>query len=762
MTPFPPSSGPCSSSAARWTRLGGVAHPKATRTPSQTRTVPARPRPIVRATDLGSAQVLKHRDLFLLSDAFGDIHPDSRGLGLYDGDTRVLSCSVLRIAGERPVVLHSDPGGSWRGTVIATNAELRKDPGDKMGEHGPIARQTISIGRERTVSDAYRERLEIQNHGAIAFDLDVRLDLDMDAADIFEVRGYARPSRGELLPVGIDLDGGLTFGYAGLDGVTVRTHIAFDPAPALDASDDPAAPAVTASWSGLLAPGACRVVTWEVRVSRDPFTGSEPDATGGDPSAIHAAWRAGTVAIETDHEVVNQVLRRSVDDLCLLRSTTQDGDEFIAAGVPWFATLFGRDSLVTSIQTVAFAPRLAVETLEILAKHQATDLDPWRDAEPGKILHEFRTGEMTRTGELPFSPYYGSIDSTPLWLILLGETHDWTGDDALVDRLWPNVLAALAWIDDWGDRDGDGFVEYERRAPTGLLNQGWKDSGDAIRWADGRQATAPIALAEVQGYVFDAKRRIARLARARGEFDLADRLESQASHLKRRFAQAFTLPSGYLAMALDAEKRPVDTVGSNAGHCLWSGIVEAGSAAAAVVETLGSPALSSGWGVRTLASDQPGYNPIGYHTGTVWPHDTAIAAAGARRYGFDAVGGRLSGDLLAAAHHFPAYRLPELFCGFDRVSTGAPVAYPVACSPQAWAAGAPLMLIRTMLGLHADASLGQLTLEKPDLPKDITKVVVKGLRVGDATCDLLLHRWRGLTSAEVLRKDGPLEVIVRL
>ncbi len=740
-----------------------MAHTNATRTPAPAETFPARPRPIVRATDLGSAQVLKHGDLFLLSDAFGDIHPDSRGLGLYDGDTRVLSCSVLRVVGERPVVLHSDPGGSWHGTVIATNAELRKDPGDKMGTAAAIARQTISIGRERTLSDAYHERLEIQNHGPVMFDLVVELDLDMDAADIFEVRGYARGHRGELLPIETGGAGDVTFGYAGLDRTTVRTHVVFDPKPALAQSDDAGAAALTASWSKPLAPGEQFVITWDVSATRENGAGPAHDAIPGvaDPKAIHAAWHAETVSIETDHEVVNHILRRSMDDLCLLQSTTPDGEPFISAGVPWFATLFGRDSIITSLQCVAFAPKVAIETLEILAVHQATEVDAWRDAEPGKILHEFRTGEMTRTGELPFSPYYGSIDATPLWLVLLGETHDWTGDDALVDRLWPNVLAALAWIDDWGDRDGDGFVEYERRAPTGLLNQGWKDSGDAIRWADGTLAATPIALAEVQGYVFDAKRRIARLARGRGDDDLADRLDSEALDLKRRFAERFILPGGYIAMALDATKRTVDTIGSNAGHCLWSGIVD-DAHAATVAEVLGSPAMSSGWGVRTFASDQPGFNPIGYHTGTVWPHDTAIAAAGARRYGFDAIGGKLSGGLLAAAHHFPAYRLPELFCGFDRESTAAPVAYPVACSPQAWAAGSPLMLIRTMLGLHADASLGQLTLEKPDLPKDITKVVVTGLRVGEATCDLLLHRWRGLTSAEVLRKDGPLEVIVRL
>ena len=429
--------------------------------------------------------------------------------------------------------------------------------------------------------------------------------------------------------------------------------------------------------------------------------------------------------------------------------------------MPWFSTLFGRDSLITSMQAVAFVPELAIQSLEILAKRQATTVDAWRDAEPGKILHEYRTGEMSRTGELPFAPYFGSIDSTPLWLILLGETHDWTGDDGLVDRLWPNAMAALDWIDRWGDRDGDGFVEYERRAATGLVNQGWKDSSDSIRWLDGTLAVTPIALAEAQGYVFDAKRRIARLARRRGDAVLADRLDDEASLLQRRFAERFLLPSGAIAMALDGAKLAVDSIGSNAGHALWSGIVRAEDAPAAAA-ALGSSAMISGWGLRTFAADQAGYNPIGYHTGSVWPHDTAIAAAGLRRYGFDTAADTLAGGLLAAAQHFPGSRLPELFCGFDRASTGAPIAYPVACSPQAWAAGAILMLMRTMLGLQPDAPSRRLTLDRPLLPAGLTKVVIRGLRVGDASCDLLLHRWRGLTSAEVLRKDAGLEVVVRL
>jgi glycogen debranching enzyme len=716
----------------------------------------------VKATDLGSAQVLKHLDMFLVSDAFGDIHLDSRGMGLYDGDTRILSCSVLRIAGERPVVLYSDPGGSWRGVVQATNPEFRKDPGDKMGGDERILRQTISIARERTIAEAYRERLDIENHGPITFDCNVELEFDADFADIFEVRGYSRPGRGKLLPIEATADGGLVFGYLGLDGVTVRTHFAFDPAPTLQPARDDQDGSVVARWTSLLHPGERRQIAWTVHASREPAQSVhalDPDAL--DPAHAHASWLTESSVIETDHELINEVIRRSLDDLCLLESTDPLGDRFVAAGVPWFTTLFGRDSLITSLQTVSFAPRLAIQSLEILARRQATAVDAWRDAEPGKILHEFRSGEMSRTGELPFAPYYGSIDSTPLWLILLGETHDWTGNDGLVDRLWPNALAALEWIDRWGDRDGDGFVEYERRAETGLRNQGWKDSIDSIRWLDGTLAETPIALAEVQGYVFDAKRRIARLARHRGEAGLADRLDDEASVLQRRFSERFRLPDGSIAMALDGAKRAVDTIGSNAGHALWSGIVQT-EHAPAVAAALGSSAMVSGWGLRTFAADQPGYNPIGYHTGTVWPHDTAIAAAGLRRYGFDDAADILSSGMLAAAQRFPAFRLPELFCGFDRASTGAPIAYPVACSPQAWAAGAALMLIRTMLGLQADAPNRRLTLDRPILPAGLTKVVIRGLRVGDASCDLLLHRWRGLTSAEVLRKDAQLEVVVRL
>ena len=418
--------------------------------------------------------------------------------------------------------------------------------------------------------------------------------------------------------------------------------------------------------------------------------------------------------------------------------------------------------MIAAFQSLAFRPQLAVETLEVLAAHQAVEDDPWRDAEPGKILHELRTGEMARTGELPHTPYYGSVDSTPLWLILLGATFDWTGDRALVERLWPNALAALEWLDRYGDRDGDGFVEYERRSDRGLLNQGWKDSSDAVRDRAGRFPQAPIALAEVQGYVFDAKRRMAALARTRGDAELATRLEAEAQALAARFEAAFWVEDQrYYAMALDRDKRAFDAIASNAGQCLWSGIV-APERARDVIDRLLHPSMFSGWGIRTLAANQPGYNPIGYHTGTVWPHDTSLIAAGMERYGFYDASNRLASQMMEAAQGFGDYRLPELFCGFDNTDSHTPVPYPVACSPQAWAAGASFLFLQTMLGLRAHADRGELELSHPHLPDWLGKVTLTDLRVGDASVDLLFHRWRGTTSAEVLRKVGDVAVTIRL
>ncbi len=495
----------------------------------------------------------------------------------------------------------------------------------------------------------------------------------------------------------------------------------------------------------------------------DPTPSGPLTHLGGMPADDDAATadRRPMPKISTDNEMLDQTLRRSLADLALLRNDgPSPGEHYLAAGIPWFATLFGRDSIIASLETLPFMPANAIATLDVLARRQATTVDDWTDAEPGKILHELRSGEMARAGETPHAAYFGSINSTPLWLILLGETHAWTGDDALVERLWPNALAALDWIDHYGDLDGDGFVEYSRRSSRGLANQGWKDSGDAIRHIDGSLAEGSIALAEVQGYVYSARRWMAELARRRGDIALAERCEKGAAAIRDAFDAAFWVPeAGFYAMALDGQKRPVASIGSNAGQALWTGIVPA-ARAMAVADRLIEPDLFSGWGVRTYAAGQPGYNPVGYHTGSIWPHDNAIVAAGLKSVGAEDAANLLAGRLIEAAQSFPDLRLPELFCGFGRDDVGAPVAYPVACSPQAWAAAAPLFLIRTMLGFKADASAGRLELIRPTLPEWLTRLNITGLTVGEGSVDLLVHRWRGRTSAELLDRRGALDIVI--
>jgi glycogen debranching enzyme len=744
------------------------------------RFIDPRVQPIARATDLGSVQVLKHGNVFLLTDPFGDIHPDSRGLGLYAGDTRLLSCSVLRVGGERPVLLQGSPGGNFRGTIQLTNPSADRNPDAKVHPDDELVGRTIGISRDRLVAaGALEERVRVVNHASRSETITIDLEFGADSADIFEVRGFPRAARGTLLPVAVTPDR-VTFRYDGLDHRRRFTHVAFsEQAVAVEAVDaaatDPSDTGATVRlrWAFALEPGETGELRWTVWHSTTATPADPADASGLFPApprltadegvAAYHAWERGTTAISSDHELFNLVVARSVADLRLLVNEGPGEDQrYVAAGVPWFTTLFGRDTLITALQALAFRPQLAVETLSVLAAYQATELDPDRDAEPGKILHELRTGEMAGSGELPHTPYFGSVDSTPLWLILLGETYDWTGDRALLDRLWPNALAALDWIDRYGDRDGDGFVEYERRTDHGLLNQGWKDSSDAIRDRDGREAVPPIALAEVQGYVFAAKRRMAGLARVRGDVDLAARLDRDAGLLHDRFEAAFWVEDQrFYALALDRDKRPADAIGSNAGQCLWTGIV-APERARDVIDRLLGQTMSSGWGIRTFASDQPGYNPIGYHTGTVWPHDTSLIAAGMKQYGFDEAANRLVGSVLEAAQRFPEYRLPELYCGFDRDDGQLPVPYPVACSPQAWAAAAPFLFLSTMLGLRPHADRAELELLHPHLPDWLGKVTLTNLRIGEASVDLLFHRWRGTTSAEVLRKVGDVGITIRL
>jgi glycogen debranching enzyme len=740
-------------------------------------TLPPRVRPIIRATDLGAVRALKHSSLFVLTDPFGDIRPDSRGLGVYDGDTRVLSCAALRIDGERPVVLRSDDGGTWRGVVELTNGDLREKPPSRRPDR-TVERESIGITRSRAVDGrSFRERISVTNFTVHEHEVLVELEFDCDFADIFEVRGLHRDVRGELLPISVS-PASIAFRYRDLAGLDVTSSVTFDDAALVRLAPEDSDGRVIASWAWSIPGGGQSELGWSVEAAYEgrvaarsrssPPAHPVPDGrrerrADGDPSGDHASWWGGGAQIDADNELVELTLTRGIGDLRLLvNDGPRDGQWYVCAGVPWFATLFGRDAIITGLQTLPFYPPIAVAALETLASLQASDDDPWRDAEPGKIPHELRTGELARAGELPHTPYYGSIDATPLWLILLGQTYDWTGDRGLVDRLWPNVLAALRWIDEFGDLDGDGFIEYERRSPLGLRNQGWRDSTDSIRDRFGRLAEPPVALAEAQAYVFDAKRRIAALARLRGDEGLATRLEHEAGDLALLFEERFWLPElGRYAMALDGRKRPADALSSVGGQCLWAGIADPARAATVEEQLLGAD-LFNGWGVRTIGRSEAGYNPLGYHVGTVWPHDTAFASAGLKRYGRFEGATKLAQALLESAQYFPAYRLPELFCGFDRASSNVPVAYPTACSPQSWAAGAPFLLLRTLLGLEANAGARQLEILHPTLPPWIRRLTIRELAVGDARVDLLFHRWRGMTSAELLRRDGDLTVTVRL
>lgn len=758
------------------------------------------PPAIVRATDLTGVHVLKHDNLFMLSDAHGDIHIDGRGLGLYDTDTRMLSIYDLRLNGIKPVVLRAGPAASYRGTIQLTNPDYLQPASASAAPDASeivLRRQSLGVVRERVIGGGFGERISVQNYTTAPERARLTLRLDADYADIFELRGLVRPARGERLPTSGDGEQ-IQFAYRGVDGLERRTFVRVSPEMTLINSDGraPHSGPVTLELDSTLAPGERVTLTvdvWtevpeapevtsvgaeqavpaektedsdndeETGVPGQPEVAVRASVSADQPEAMHRAWRSSSAIIETSDVLAARALERASADLrLLLNSGPAEGERYVAAGVPWFSCLFGRDSLFTSLQLLCVRPQIARSTLSILGRLQATEVDDWRDAQPGKILHELRQGELARAGEIPHAPYYGTVDATPLWLMLLDEYERWTGDAELVDRLWPNALAALRWMDEYGDVDGDGLIEYERHSSRGMLNQGWKDSGDAIRNRDGSLAAGPIALVEVQGYAYAARRGLARLARLRGDEALASAQETAAERLRVRFEDMFWMDDvGTYALALDGEKRQVNSIASNAGHALWTGIC-APERAASVARVLTGPGMWSGWGIRTLSSDTPGYNPIGYHLGTIWPHDNGICAAGFARYGLFDESKLVAGALLDATVHFREARLPELFCGFERERSPLPVPYPVACSPQAWAAGSLFHLLSATLGMQPNAREQRLELLRPTLPASLPSLRMRNLRVGDALVDLEFAGQGGSISVEVLRRTGDLDVVVRL
>ena len=708
------------------------------------------PKQQVAAVDIRDTQVIKHGRSFLVSDENGDIpEENTAALGLYHRDTRFLSRLELTLDGMRPLLLHSSPERNYSQVVELTYPITVMDP------TGMKRKENLSLSRYRVLGDALIERIHLANFGGHEREVGITISFAADFLDIFEVRGMERERRGQLQRPKVDRHA-VALSYRGLDGVGRRTTIRFSPQPT-ELSED------TAHFDLKLDPGERAELVLEVipqLSDEDP-----PRRTLNETREVlereYSQWRKRCTRVQTSNVQLTSFFERAVLDLRMLLSPDDEGGLFIDAGVPWYSALFGRDSLITAYQALAVNPGLSWQVLKQLARLQGTKEDEDREDEPGKMLHEMRVGEMARAGEIPHTPYYGSIDSTPLWLMVLASAYSWTADHDSLKELWPNALACLEWIDRYGDMDDDGYVEYRKRAPRGLDNQGWKDSHDAIVHADGTKAEGPIALVEVQAYVYEAKRRMGELAEVMEDHELASRMAKEAAELKERFNRDFWMEKeGYYAMALDGDKKLVRTITSNPGHALWAAIADVDKATK-VAHRLLSPALASGWGIRTLATKQRAYDPIGYHSGTVWPHDTALIAHGLKRYGFDREAMKVIDQLSMAGAFFPLARYPELFCGFSTEEVPVPVQYPVACRPQAWASGAPLLMMRSYGGMTADAPNGTLFIIRPRLPSWLEKVEITGMRVGDCRVDLQFTSNDGVTAVQVPRKEGELEVLIR-
>ncbi|HZT46052.1 MAG TPA: glycogen debranching N-terminal domain-containing protein [Gaiellaceae bacterium] len=671
---------------------------------------------------------------FCICDDLGDIY-EATG-GFFADDTRYLSLFRLTVNGESPLLLSSGKVEYFSAAFYLRNPLA-----------GGLGQDSIAIIRERFVSEAMQDRIAIENVTTDPISFELALEVASDFADIFAVKEYdfalGDPDHARPLPkpVAPKLD-------------AEHSRLVLD-----DPSGEPGTQVVF-SRLGEVDGGSVRYrVDLEPRGRWELVTDVLPQANGnGQPvsSGPHrfgeelarvqdslTAWQLRVPQLRATWDALAYAFSRSVSDLAALRMRGGNGGiaRLPAAGMPWFMTVFGRDTIITSLQTLLFGPELARGALEVLAELQATEEDPSIDAEPGKIVHEVRHGKAAKAW---FERYYGTVDATPLYLVLLSEVWRWTDDVMLARDLRDAAMRALTWIDEYGDRDGDGFVEYEKRSERGLDNQSWKDSGDSQRFADGRFATTPIAPAEVQGYVFDAKKRIAELAReAWRDRPLAERLDREADELKKRFDEAFWIEErgGYYALALDGEKQAVDSLCSNMGHLLWSGIVPAGRVTQVVDQLMGD-ALWSGWGVRTMSTDDRAYSPLAYHNGTVWPHDNSLIAWGLMRYARWPEAYRIVQRMLEASVFFD-HELPEVFAGLPRAQTPFPIAYPTAARPQAWAAGTPVLLLQVLLGLQPDRRRQTLeTLAPLEVPSWAGTLRLSGIRAFDRTWDAHLDDGR--------------------
>jgi glycogen debranching enzyme len=694
-----------------------------------------------------AVRVLKRDDTFAVFDPHGDIIPGPASpYGLYYAGTRFLSRFELLLGSREPLLLSSTVAGDNSSfTADLTNPDVVRD--DKV----VFSRGVLHLFRSRVLCNGgFVERIRVANHGLESIEVPLTIRFDSDFADVFEVRGTRRSRRGQQLD-NVAGENSVLLRYRGLDGVERRTRVQCGRAP--DRAED-------GSW--FFAVSLRQHEYAEIEIAATCEVGEErrsPTAFEDILVSARAVTAQGDLCeVTTSNASFDTWLRRSSADLRMMVTETPFGP-YPYAGIPWFSTPFGRDGIITALELLWITPHIARGVLSFLAETQAPAVNDAQDAQPGKILHEMREGEMAALGEIPFGRYYGSVDATPLFVMLAYAYFERTGDLQLIDNLWPHILAALHWMDAFGDVDRDGFIEYARRSETGLIQQGWKDSSDSVFHADGRLAEPPIALCEVQGYAYAAWSGAARLAAARGELDRAQQWIDRADALRRQFERAFWCDDlGTYALALDAAKAPCRVRTSNAGHCLFTEIANPGHARR-VADTLMSEASFSGWGIRTVSAAAPRYNPMSYHNGSVWPHDNALIAAGFARYGLMSEASRVLTAMFELSQAVDLHRLPELICGFHRRPDGFPTLYPVACAPQTWAAGAVFLLLQACLGLCLDAANHRVSFRRTTLPASIDSLRIVNLHVGDARVDLLLTQHVHDVGITVLRREGQLEVV---
>jgi glycogen debranching enzyme len=704
---------------------------------------------------------VKDDDLFLVTDTIGNVsgcslQDGNPSMGLFCGDTRFLNRLELQINGRSPVLLSSTADKGFSLSVLCTNP--------KIDEH--LKADTVGIRREMVLNGALFEEIEVANYSTSTVSFELSLSFDADFVDLFEVRGCIREKRGKILRLvepsheeGLTAskEESLTLAYQGLDGLVMESRIQFQ------YRQPDYFHGNTAVWRLELASHATQKLGYRLNMLTNNNSSSTVNAAVTLSQAKSSElmeeqhWVQQITRISSDKSIFNRVIERAEQDMYLLRQSFGE-HKTVSAGVPWFSTLFGRDSLITASQTLMLNPQIAKETLMLLATYQGKTEDEWREEEPGKILHELRLGEMARCQEIPHTPYYGTVDATPLWLMLYAEYYTWTHDQETLDQLWPHALAAMDWID--RNTKKTGYLSYYRKSQGGLNNQGWKDSGDCIVNRKGELAHGSIALCEVQAYVYAAKNRLSDIARMKKRLDLADRWQEDARQLKVRFNQDFWLEDqDFCALALDGEGNQVDSITSNPGHCLNLGIFTP-ERAYSVAERLRAPDMFNGWGIRTLSSLSPAYNPMGYHVGSVWPHDNALIATGLRSLGLIDQAMEIFQGLFDMTSQQSYQRPPELFCGYELDGDNAPVQYPVACTPQAWATGSIFQLLQMVVNLVPDAQNNCLRIIDPALPESINRLSFHNLRVGTTILDLVFERSGSTTACRVAKKRGNLRVVI--